>query len=94
MAERAAGPRRRLWGIEATDRSIPRPHMVVRRDGAEVGVVTSGTFSPTRRVGIGLALIDSAAGIEPGDQVTVEVRGRSVPMTVVKPPFVPSSVRD
>src|SRR5690606_4040294 len=50
MAERAAGPRRRLWGIEATDRSIPRPHMVVRRDGAEVGVVTSGTFSPTRRV--------------------------------------------
>lgn len=93
-AERAAGPRRRLWGLEASDRSIPRPHMVVRRDGAEVGVVTSGTFSPTRRVGIGLALIDSAAGIEPGDQVEVEVRGRSVPMTVVKPPFVTPSVRD
>jgi aminomethyltransferase len=87
LAEKAAGPRRRLLGIKATDRGIPRPHMVVRStDGAEVGEVTSGTFSPTLRVGIGLALLDPAVDV--GDQVTVDVRGRASTMEVVRPPFV------
>ena len=56
LAERAAGPRRQLWGLEALDRGIPRPHMSVLRGDTVVGEVTSGTFSPTRRVGIALAL--------------------------------------
>ena len=61
--------------------------MVVRStDGAEVGEVTSGTFSPTLRMGIGLALLDPA--VEVGDQVTVDVRGRASTMEVVRPPFV------
>jgi aminomethyltransferase len=87
LAEKAAGPARRLLGIKATDRGIPRPHMVVRSvDGAEVGEVTSGTFSPTLRVGIGLALLGS--NVDVGDQVTVDVRGRVSTMEVVRPPFV------
>jgi aminomethyltransferase len=53
--------------------------------------VTSGTFSPTRRVGIGLALL--ADGVAAGDEVTVDVRGRRSAAEVVRPPFVPSSVR-
>jgi aminomethyltransferase len=53
--------------------------------------VTSGTFSPTRRLGIGLALLQR--GTKEGDEVTVDVRGRSSIMKVVKPPFVPSHVR-
>jgi aminomethyltransferase len=93
IAEKAAGPRRRLWGLESLDRGIPRGHMAVLAGDTTVGEVTSGTFSPTRRVGIGLALLDTGAGLEPGAEVQVDVRGRRSPMRVVKPPFVRPSVR-
>jgi aminomethyltransferase len=91
LREKEAGPARLLRGLEALDRGIPRAHMVVNRDGTPVGEVTSGTFSPTRRVGIGLALLDVA--VAEGDEVTVDVRGRTSTMRVVKPPFVASHVR-
>ena len=91
LAEKEQGPRRRLWGVEALDRGIPRPHMAVLRDGAAVGEVTSGTFSPTLRRGIGLALLDRSVSVD--DEVTVDVRGRRSRMRVVRPPFVPSHVR-
>ncbi|GAA1744744.1 glycine cleavage system aminomethyltransferase GcvT [Luedemannella helvata] len=94
VAEKAAGPRRQLWGLRSTDRGIPRQHMAVHLPGGDrVGEVTSGTFSPTLRVGIGLALLDTAAGLAEGDAVEVDVRGRRSAMTVVRPPFVASSVR-
>ena len=91
LAERAAGARRSLWGLESLDRGIPRPHMAVLSDGRPVGEVTSGTFSPTRRRGIGLALLPPGFGA--GDELTVDVRGRASRVAVVRPPFVPSHVR-
>ncbi len=91
VAEREAGPRRRLRGLEALDRGIPRAHMTVTAGGAAVGEVTSGTFSPTLKKGIGLALLDAAVGLE--DEVEVDLRGRTSRFRVVKPPFVPSNVR-
>ncbi|MBO0826787.1 MAG: glycine cleavage system aminomethyltransferase GcvT [Streptosporangiales bacterium] len=91
LREREAGARRLLRGIEAVDRAIPRPEMAVSRDGAAVGVVTSGTFSPTRKVGIGLALVDRSVG--DGDELTLDVRGRTARVRVVKPPFVRTSTR-
>jgi aminomethyltransferase len=94
LAEKQTGPRRLLWGIESLDRGIPRCHMAVLRGDTEIGEVTSGTFSPTRRVGIGLALLSTADdGVQPGDEVEVDVRGRRSAMRVVKPPFVTPSVR-
>jgi aminomethyltransferase len=95
LAEKAAGPVRTLWGLVATDRGIPRAHMTVFRPGTDeaVGEITSGTFSPTRRFGIALALLDTAAGLGAGDAVEVDVRGRRSTMTVRKPPFVTPSVR-
>jgi aminomethyltransferase len=93
LAEREAGPRRLLWGLAALDRGIPRPHMPVLVGDERVGEVTSGTFSPTRRAGIGLALLDAAGGPKEGDEVEVDVRGRRSRMAVVKPPFVQTSVR-
>jgi aminomethyltransferase len=90
LAERAAGPPRVLRGLEALDRGIPRPHMpVLDVHGAVVGEVTSGTFSPTRRVGIALALLRPSAN--EGDELTVDVRGRPCAVRVVKPPFVSAS---
>jgi aminomethyltransferase len=94
LTEKESGPKRLLWGIESLDRGIPRAHMtVLDSSGAAVGEVTSGTFSPTRRVGIGLALLAADAGLGEGSEVEVDVRGRRSRMKVVKPPFVPSSVR-
>ena len=94
LAEKEAGPARLLWGLRATGRGIPRPGMaVLDGDGARIGEVTSGTFSPTLKTGIGLALLDSAAGVQAGAEVSVDVRGRPQPVEVVKPPFVPSHVR-
>jgi aminomethyltransferase len=94
LAERADGPRRTLRGLLALDRGIPRAHMpVLSADGDAIGEVTSGTFSPTRRVGIGLALISTDAGVEDGDELEVDVRGRRSRVQVVRPPFVDSHVR-
>jgi aminomethyltransferase len=94
LAEKEAGPVRRLWGLQAPGRGIPRPGMaVLGADGSAIGEVTSGTFSPTLRTGIALALLDGAAGVGEGDEVTVDVRGRPQPVTVRRPPFVPSHVR-
>lgn len=92
LREREAGAARLLRGMVAIGRGIPRPHMTVTTpDGAVVGEVTSGTFSPTRRVGIGLALLDRAVG--DGDEVQVDVRGRPAAMRITKPPFVEPSTR-
>jgi aminomethyltransferase len=87
VAEKAEGPKRVNWGLLATGRGIPRSHCQVRdADGAALGEVTSGTFSPTLKQGIALALLAPTA--REGDEVVVDVRGRDVPAKVVKPPFV------
>ncbi len=93
LAEKEAGPARQLWGLVATDRGIPRAHMIALRGDQPVGEITSGTFSPTRRIGIALALLDTSAGLSEGDTIEVDVRGRRSTMTVTKPPFVTPSVR-
>jgi aminomethyltransferase len=92
LAEKESGASRLLWGIEALDRGIPRAHMsVLDAAGEDVGEVTSGTFSPTLKKGIGLALLEPTVG--EGDELSVDVRGRACPVRVVKPPFVESHVR-
>jgi aminomethyltransferase len=81
-----------LRGLSASGRGIPRPGMAVRDAGGNrLGTVTSGTFSPTLHRGIGLALLDAGASV--GEQVSVDVRGRSEAFEVVKPPFVQPGVR-
>ncbi|TWG23733.1 aminomethyltransferase [Actinoplanes teichomyceticus] len=93
LAEKAAGPRRQLRGLEVTGRGIPRGHMPVLAGDTPVGETTSGTFSPTKKVGIALALIDTAAGLADGDLVQIDIRGRRTEARLVKPPFVQPSVR-
>ncbi|MEU2254466.1 glycine cleavage system aminomethyltransferase GcvT [Nocardia xishanensis] len=86
--EKSDGPRRTLLGLKALDRGVLRQGQSVLRDGEPVGETTSGTFSPTLKVGIALALLDTEAELEPGTEVEVDVRGRRVRCEVVKPPFV------
>ncbi|MCH1867476.1 glycine cleavage system aminomethyltransferase GcvT [Nocardioides sp. CFH 31398] len=92
-AEREAGAARSLRGLRATGRGIPRPGMTVTFQGEPVGELTSGTFSPTLRTGVGLAYLATGRGIEDGAVVEVDVRGRPQPFEVVRPPFLDTSVR-
>ncbi len=90
--QKAAKDYRLARGLLATGRGIPRQGCDVKdTDGNVVGVVTSGTMSPTLKTGIALALLDR--GIAVDDEVIVDVRGRDLPMTVVKPPFVDAGAR-
>jgi aminomethyltransferase len=93
LAEKAEGPKRVLRGLVAVGRGIPRPGMRVSltRD-IPVGTITSGTFSPTLRKGIGLALV--ATAVNPEAEVGVDVRGRREIFELTRPPFVTPSVRE
>ncbi|MGI9092702.1 MAG: glycine cleavage system aminomethyltransferase GcvT [Mycobacteriales bacterium] len=93
LAERGVGPARLLWGLDVTGRGIPRPGMSVTSSGTAIGTVTSGTFSPTLRRGIALALLAADVGIAAGTEVELDIRGRVTTATVVKPPFVAMHVR-
>ncbi|MEU6561952.1 glycine cleavage system aminomethyltransferase GcvT [Nocardia nova] len=86
--EKSAGPRRTLLGLKAIDRGVLRQGQTVLRGDEPVGETTSGTFSPSLKVGIALALLDTGAGLEPGAEVAVDVRGRRLRAEVVRPPFV------
>jgi aminomethyltransferase len=93
LREKEAGPDRILRGIVATGRAIPRPHMAVSlTHDLIVGEVTSGTFSPTLKKGVGLALVSSQ--VAPDAEVGVDVRGRREIFQVTKPPFVDPSTHE
>lgn len=87
-AIKAQGVTHRLLGLRATGRGIPRPHCAVSRDGQALGELSSGGYSPTLEVGIGMGYLEA---VEPGDAVEIDVRGRALPAEVVRPPFVDRS---
>ena len=85
-AQQAGSLTRRLVGFELRDRAIARHGYPVVRDGAQVGVVTSGTQTPFLKKAIGLAMVpvDMTAT---GTQFDIEIRGRAVRAEVVAEPF-------
>jgi aminomethyltransferase len=90
--QKMAGLKRRSMALKSLDKNIPRAGMVVKNvEGEIVGEVTSGTFSPSLKVGIALAQV--SADIKTGDKLVVDVRGREGSVEVVKLPFVTSHVR-
>lgn len=78
-------PNRQLLGLVLLEKGVLRSHQPVVT-AAGPGLVTSGTFSPTLEKSIALARVP--LGVQPGDQVSVEIRQRQVAAQVVKPPFV------
>ena len=90
--QREGGATRKSFAIKSLDRGIPRAGMYVKNlNGETVGEITSGTFSPSLKIGIGLALLKS--DIEIGQTLVIDVRGRDSQCEVVKLPFVTSHVR-
>jgi aminomethyltransferase len=86
---RADGPQRRLVALRMDEeRAVPRPGYPITDDGAVVGEVTSGTFSPTLERGIGLGYVPSALAA-PDTAIAVDVRGRTrTAHTARKPLYV------
>jgi aminomethyltransferase len=87
--ERDEGPVRRLRGILAEGRQPPRHGDDVLVGGRSVGRVTSGNYSPMRRRGIALALVETSAGLADGEVVAVSVRGRDLPARLAPTRFLP-----
>jgi aminomethyltransferase len=81
------GVQRKLVGFEMIDRGIPRHgYNLTDADGNKIGVVTSGTMSPVRKIGIGMGYVQTA--FSPlGSEIYVDLRGRKLKAKVVKPPF-------
>ena len=92
VEQKSGAVQRKSVAIKSLDRGIPRAGMNVKNSHGEVvGVITSGTFSPTLKHGIALALVSKEISV--GDQLVVDVRGRESQSEVVKLPFVTSHVR-
>ena len=87
--QRQAGPARRLVAFELIEKGVPRHgfHVVdCNSPNTVLGEVTSGNFSPILQKGIGLAYVPLDYSRE-GSSFAIDIRGKSVPAIVVKPPF-------
>ncbi len=90
--QKEAGLKRKLVGIKLLERGIPRPHYPVFSGDRPVGELTSGTFSPSLNMGIGLCYV-SPEHAKVGSRLSVGIRNKQVPAEIVKPPFVVSGVK-
>ena len=86
LAQKAAGIGRQLVGFEVRGRGIARQGHAVVSEGGPVGVVTSGTWSPTFEKALGLAYVPPEMAA-PGTPLAIDVRGKSLPAVVVATPF-------
>ena len=85
--EKEHGPKRKLIAFELDDRGIPRQgYDIVDGQGKTIGVVTSGTMSPSLGKGIGLGYVPKIFS-EVGSKINIQIRKNAVPATVVKLPF-------
>ncbi len=83
------GPTRRLAGFKVDGRGIPRAHQDILRDDTVVGHVTSGTFSPTLQIGIGMGYVPP--NFENGTAIVIDIRGKNAEAHVVPLPFYKSA---
>lgn len=85
-AQKAAGVTRKVVGVRMVDKGIPRAGYAVFAGGQEVGVVTSGTMSPTLKYPIALALVQTEFATV-GTELAIDIRGKQLKAEVVKTPF-------
>jgi aminomethyltransferase len=92
QAEKSAGVKNKLVGIELLDRGIPRSHYVIYdAEGQQIGEITSGSMSPSLKKGIALGYVKKEFA-KAGTEVYVEVRNKKLKAEVVKTPFVKAGV--
>jgi len=86
VAEKAQGLRRKLVGVELTERGVPRGDYPIQQGGATVGALTSGGMAPTLNKPIGMGYI-SGGETEPGTSIAIEIRGKPVAAVIAPLPF-------
>jgi aminomethyltransferase len=86
VEQKAKGIEWRLVGLKVTEKGFPRPGYPIREGGAQVGVVTSGTVSPSLGYGVAMGWVPSRLAAV-GSRVEIDLRGKPAPAEVVKPPF-------
>ena len=86
-AEKERGPERKLIAFELDERGIPRHgYDIVDGNGNKIGVVTSGTMSPSLGKGIGLGYVPPVFS-DVNSKINIQIRKNAIPATVVKLPF-------
>ena len=86
-AEKERGPKRKLVGFELNERGVPRHgYDIVDGNGNKIGIVTSGTMSPSLGIGIGLGYVPPVFA-EVNSKIYIQIRKNAIPATVVKLPF-------
>lgn len=86
--QKEEGITRKLVGFEMQEKAIPRhDYLVVDADGNEIGKVTSGTMSPMKKIGIGLAYV-AKDHFKVGSDIFIQIRNKNIPAKIVKLPFV------
>jgi aminomethyltransferase len=87
LKQKTEGIRRKRVGIQMIDQGIPRLGFeIYGADGAKIGYVTSGTFSPLLRYGIGMGYVEVSKALE-GNIVNVKIRGKLAHAKIVSFPF-------
>lgn len=86
--QKEEGITRKLVGFEMQEKAIPRhDYPVVDGEGNIIGKVTSGTMSPIKKIGVGLAYVDKPY-FKVGSEIFIQIRNKNIPAKVVKIPFV------
>lgn len=86
--QKEEGISRKLVGFEMQEKAIPRHgYAVVDAAGEVIGSVTSGTMSPMKKIGIGLAYVQQPY-FKTGSEIFIQIRNKNIPAKVVKLPFV------
>jgi len=86
--QKEEGVSRKLVGFELLEKGVPRhDYPVVDAEGNVIGKVTSGTSSPMKKIGLGLAYVKTEFS-KPESAIFIQIRNKNIPAKVVKTPFV------
>ncbi len=87
LEQKEQGVKRRLKAFKLDSRGIPRQgYDIVNEEGEKIGVVTSGTMSPSLKEGIGMGYVQTGY-TKLGTKIFIDIRNKPVPATIVKLPF-------
>lgn len=86
LKQKQEGIKRKLVAFELKEKGIPRQHCRILKNGKEIGEVTSGMFSPSLEIGVGLGYVPIEFS-KIGESLEIDIRGKKIPGEIVKPPF-------
>jgi aminomethyltransferase len=85
--QKEEGVSKKLIAFEVIEKAVPRhDYEIVNEDGENIGIVTSGTMSPSLKKGIGMGYVKTAYA-KLGSQIFIQIRNKAIPAIVVKLPF-------